>query len=251
MTATVAALQRHPLKSHGREALASVVLTAGQGLPWDRRWAVAHEASKITEGEWAPCQNFSLVSKSPQLMAIDAQLEPVTGQLTLTHPDRPAITFRPDEPQDEDRFLEWVRPLVAANRAQPTRLYSVADRGMTDTDYPSVSLISLASNRALGAAMGTDLSPKRWRANIWAEGLEPFLEPDLVGRRLRVGEVLLDVVEPIERCLATTTNPETGVRDADTLAALRARFGHQNFGLYARVIEGGTIREGDQIAVLP
>ncbi|MEZ5885499.1 MAG: MOSC domain-containing protein [Paracoccaceae bacterium] len=251
MNASVAALQRHPLKSHGREALASVVLSPGHGMPWDRQWAVAHEAAKITEGAWAPCQNFSRGSKAPKLMAIEARLDESTGELTLTHPERPTIRFRPDVADEAARFLDWVLPISPADRALPAHLYSVPGRGMTDTDYPSVSLISLASNRALGAAMGTDLSPKRWRANIWAEGLEPFCEPDLVGHRLRVGEVLLDIVEPIERCLATTTNPETGVRDADTLGALNARFGHKNFGLYAKVIKGGTIREGDQIAILP
>ncbi|WP_284164958.1 MOSC domain-containing protein [Frigidibacter sp. SD6-1] len=251
MTATVAALQRHPLKSHGRETLASVALSAGKGLPWDRHWAVAHEAAKIAEGEWAPCQNFSRGSKAPKLMAIEARFDETTGALTLTHPERPTIRFRPDVADEAARFVDWVMPISPADRALPARLYSVAGRGMTDTDYPSVSIISLASNRALGAAMGTELSPKRWRANIWIEGLEPFGEPDLVGRRLRAGDVLLDVVEPIERCLATTANPDTGIRDADTLGALRARFGHQNFGLYARVVQGGTIRAGDQIAVLP
>jgi len=37
----VRALWRHPIKSHGREALTSVTLTAGQAMPGDRLWAVA------------------------------------------------------------------------------------------------------------------------------------------------------------------------------------------------------------------
>ncbi len=36
---------RHPLKSHGREALQLVALSRGETMPWDRCWAVAHEAS--------------------------------------------------------------------------------------------------------------------------------------------------------------------------------------------------------------
>ena len=39
MTTRIASIQRHPLKSHGREALDEVMLSAGQGLPWDRAWA--------------------------------------------------------------------------------------------------------------------------------------------------------------------------------------------------------------------
>ncbi|MDO7663218.1 MAG: MOSC N-terminal beta barrel domain-containing protein, partial [Planktomarina temperata] len=65
---------RHPLKSHGREALQRVTLSQGAAMPWDRHWAVAHEASKADGREWAACANFSRVSKAPLLMAITARL---------------------------------------------------------------------------------------------------------------------------------------------------------------------------------
>jgi uncharacterized protein YcbX len=249
MTVTVAGIQRHPLKSHGREALAEVALTAGEGLPWDRRWAVAHEAAKIDEGQWAECANFSRGSKAPKLMAINARLDTKAGRLTLTHPDRPEISFHPDRPEDQARFLEWVVPITPAERALPARIYSVPVRGMTDTDYPSVSLFGLASNRALGERLGCDLSPLRWRGNFWLEGLEPFAELDLIGKTIRLGSAEVEIVEPIVRCLATTANPVTGERDADTLGALRAGYGHQNFGIYGRVVTGGTVRIGDAMEI--
>ncbi|MFO1175305.1 MAG: MOSC domain-containing protein [Paracoccaceae bacterium] len=251
MTAGVASIQRHPLKSHGRESLASVRLAAGEGLPWDRRWAVAHEAAKIDEGQWAPCQNFARGAKAPQLMAIEARLDEAAARLTLRHPDRPDLSFCPDDPEDQNRFLHWVLPISPADRALPTRIYSVPVRGMTDTDYPSVSLISLGSNRALSDHMGQELSPKRWRANFWIDGLAPFSEQELIGHHVRLGGAVLEIVEPIIRCLATTANPDTGRRDADTLGALKSGYGHQNFGLYARVIESGPVGVGDGFAVLP
>lgn len=250
MTASVAAIQRHPLKSHGREALEEVRLNIGEGLPWDRRWAVAHEAAKIVPGEWLPCQNFSRGSKAPRLMAIEARLDEPRAELTLTHPDLPAITFRPDAPADQARFLDWVRPISPADRALPASIQSIPVRGMTDTDYPSVSLISLASNQELGRRLGVDLSPRRWRGNFWIDGLEPFAEYDLIGKHVRLGEAVIHIVEPIERCLATTANPATGVRDADTLGALNAGWGHQNFGLYGRVVEAGIVRTGDHMDIL-
>ena len=46
---------RYPIKSHGREALSSVAVTEGATLPWDREWAVAHEASDADGTTWAPC----------------------------------------------------------------------------------------------------------------------------------------------------------------------------------------------------
>lgn len=246
--ATVAALWRHPIKGHGREALDTVTLTEGQTMPWDRRWAVAHEISKADGTAWAPCANFSRGAKTGTLMAISATVDEVEGRVTLTHPDRPDLTFDPEK--DQDRFLDWVHPLMPADRAQSARLVRVSGRGMTDTDYPSVSLINLASNDAMTDAMQQDISPLRWRGNIHLSGLDAWAEFDWVGHSLRIGKAELAVQEPIQRCLATTANPQTGERDADTLGTLNNRFGHQDFGIYATVTRSGDIRVGDRVELL-
>jgi uncharacterized protein YcbX len=65
-----------------------------------------------------------------------------------------------------------------------------------------------------------------------------------------VGDTVLRVEERITRCKATMANPDTGRRDVDTLAVLRT-WDHQDFGVYAAVVEGGTIRPGDAVEVLP
>ena len=46
MTGTVTELIRHPIKSIGRELLPSVRLEEGRRCPWDRTWAIVHEASE-------------------------------------------------------------------------------------------------------------------------------------------------------------------------------------------------------------
>jgi uncharacterized protein len=51
MTGRLAHIVRHPIKSHGREEMGRVTLTAGACLPYDRHWAVAHDAAKLT-GAW-------------------------------------------------------------------------------------------------------------------------------------------------------------------------------------------------------
>ena len=70
----LALITRHPIKAHGRELLASVVLSEGETLPFDRRWAVAHEAARLTPG-WVSCNNFLRGVKTPQLMAMEAAME--------------------------------------------------------------------------------------------------------------------------------------------------------------------------------
>ncbi len=104
----LAQICRHPIKSHGREALAQVQLTAGECLPWDRHWAVAHEAAKLVAG-WNPCANFARGAKAPSLMAIESRIDEATATITLSHPDRDPLTFQPDNPDDLARFLTWVQ----------------------------------------------------------------------------------------------------------------------------------------------
>jgi len=248
VTPRLAHIDRHPVKSHGREELASVLLSAGRCLPFDRHWAVAQEGAALAPG-WNPCQNFSRGAKSPGLMAISAQLDEAAGRVTLTHPDRGAITFAPDDPADLPAFLNWVAPLVAEGRPAPARIVA-AGRGMTDTPFESVSILSLASLRALGQRMGREMARDRFRGNLWVEGTAPLEEFDWIGRELRIGGARLRVVEPITRCKATEANPKTGRRDAPTLSALETAWGHRDFGVYAEVVEGGLVATGDVLELI-
>jgi uncharacterized protein len=233
---------RHPIKAHGREDLASVLLSVGACLPNDRRWAVAHEAAKLTPG-WNPCNNFHRGAKAPLLMAITAELQ--GDAVTLRHPDRPSLTFRPDDAADLAAFLDWLAPLSPPDRAQPTHIVS-ADRGMTDSAFPSLSILSQASLAALSGLVGQPLSEDRFRGNLWLDGVDAFAEFGWVGRDIQLGTAILTVKERITRCRATMTNPSTGQVDADTLGALKTAYGHQDFGVYAVVKKSGMISVNDE-----
>jgi hypothetical protein len=246
MTWSLANICRHPIKAHGREELASVLLSAGACLPDDRRWAVAHDAAKLVDG-WNACSNFHRGAKAPALMAITSEL--CGDVVVLRHPDRPEHRFKPDDPADLAGFLTWLAPLSPPDRAQPARIVS-ADRGMTDSAFPSVSILSRASLRALSQHMGQDLSPHRFRGNFWIEGTAPFEEFDWVGRELQIGSAVLKVEERITRCNATKANPDTGRIDADTLAALDTHYGHRDFGVYATVTKGGIANLNDKVTLL-
>ena len=248
MNQRLAQIYRHPIKGHGREALASVALSVEQCLPWDRHWAVAHDAAKLVAG-WNPCVNFARGAKAPGLMAISAHLDEAACVVTLSHPDKPDLKFRPDDAEDLAQFLDWVSDLNPADRAQPVQIVK-AGIAMTDSDFPSVSIFGLASNKDLSSRMGQDLSPYRWRGNLWVDGMAPWAEFDWVGQDVQIGGAVLHVQERIVRCRATSANPATGKIDADTLGALQGGFGHQDFGVYAQVVSGGRVTRGDRISVL-
>lgn len=240
---------RHPIKSIGFEELADASLTEGRVLPFDREWAVLHEAAKVgTLTGWVHKMNFLRGVAGPELMAIRARLDEGTRRLTLSHPVAGEITLFPDT--EGDRLLGWVRPLWPADKPAPVRLDHVAGQAMTDVPEPYVAVLNTASNADLARRMGQDLSPHRWRGNLWLEGMAPWAEWDLIGRTLRVGGAELRIERRITRCKATTVNPDTGAEDADTLGALHAAFGHQDFGTYAMVTKSGPIALGDRVEVL-
>ena len=245
MTARVAEIWRHPIKSLGAERIARVTLEPGRTMPGDRVWALAHEKTRFDfdNPEWTPCSAFLRCAIAPQFAAVSARSLD-DGRLTLTHPNLGELTLDPAREADQARLVDWVRPICPKGPG-PLRLARVPGRGMTDADYPSVTIKSLASLRALSERMGVALEPRRFRGNIWLDGLAPWEEFDWVGREITVGGARLKVVERVVRCNTTKANPATGARDADTLAALEAHYGHKDFGVHAMVIAGGAVAEGD------
>ncbi|MEM1232905.1 MAG: MOSC domain-containing protein [Pseudomonadota bacterium] len=249
---TLADIFRHPIKAHGSERLTDVTLALNATLPWDRVWAIAHSNSKADGRTWARCGNFTRGAHIPTLMAIRSTFDDASGQITLTHPDRPAISVNPD--RDGDAIIEWVSPIIPSETRQPERVIRAASaregQGLTDNPAPFLSLLNHASLRALGQKAGRQLSMLRFRGNLWVDGAAPWEEFDWVGKDIRIGSATLRVEERIDRCLATTANPETGRRDTPVLDILEEGWGHIDFGVFARVTSGGTVNVGDPVEVM-
>lgn len=248
MTASLSEIFRHPIKAHGAEALTTIEVQAGRTLPWDRHWAVLHEHAKADGSEWAPCANFSRGAKVASLMAISATFDDQDETIRLKHPDIGELIFDPNS--ETSQFLDWVRPLMPENRAASAAIVSAPERGMTDTPFPSISLGNHATLDALSDRLGVTLDPRRFRANFWIKGLQPWEEFDWIGKTLRIGDVAFRVEERITRCRATMANPETGKTDADTLGALEGGWNHTDFGIYIVAEGSGRVSVGDPLEVL-
>jgi hypothetical protein len=115
-------------------------------------------------------------------------------------------------------------------------------------DAEPVSIVFDTWIRELEALAGRNVDPLRFRPNIVAVAASAFTESEhqLVGRRLRVGEVTFDVVSPITRCVTPSYDIATGEPDVAlhrTIVAGRANI----MGIYCRVIVPGTIVPGAAI----
>lgn len=245
MSASVSKIVRHPIKSVGRQELSNVELSAGKWMPFDRIWGVAHERSSLGGG-WEKKINFLRGVAGPGLMAVTAQLDEITKMLTLSHPTAGTISVRPNSPDEAAPLINWLRQLWPGDLPRPTAIYRGRDVHLTDVPDPWLSLNSTASLKALSQRSGVILSPHRFRGNIWIDDLDPWQEAEWIGKTIQLGSVTFAVRSQITRCKATMANPDTGRRDLDTLGLLDD-LGHQEFGVYAEVIDGGTLSIGDGV----
>jgi uncharacterized protein YcbX len=112
-----------------------------------------------------------------------------------------------------------------------------------------VSIINLASVRAIETVMATKVDPLRFRANLYVEGWPAWHEFTLLGRTVKVGQAAqIKIVKRILRCAATDVDPQTGERDLAIPRNLSAAFGHGDCGVYGEVVTGGEIAVGDRLA---
>ncbi|SEO11398.1 hypothetical protein SAMN04489859_103548 [Paracoccus alcaliphilus] len=245
MTATLAHIHRHPIKSIGGEGLASVTLSPGRRLPGDREWAVLTETGErhATDPQrWLPKTCFLRGVASFPLQAVSGGWQ--GDRIVLSHPDRPELSFDPQS--DGDALLDWLRPLWPADAPAPTRLLHGAAI-WTDQKWPWLSILSLNSLADLEQRSGQSLGLDRWRGNLWIDGWEPFAERDLIGHTFHIGPVELRVTDHIGRCEATSANTGSGQRDIDMLDTLKRHYGDTNFGIFAEVVTGGAITIGDKV----
>jgi uncharacterized protein len=82
------------------------------------------------------------------------------------------------------------------------------------------------------------------------DGLGPNEEDTWIGQHVQVGEAEFVVTGDIGRCVVTSRNPDTGISDMPTLAALVAyrREGHSEqlpLGVKGTVYTPGRVRVGD------
>ncbi|WEK61540.1 MAG: MOSC domain-containing protein [Candidatus Microbacterium colombiense] len=243
---------RYPVKGlAGVPTPDPVRLEPGGGLRWDRSFAIARESSIPDGGGWRPREEFFHLARHEQIarIAVDfADAETDAPHLTITSADGRAASARLGAaPMPDTGAIDGLlRSALDEGRADP-RLITTGSAGLWDWPRAHLSIINLATLEALGREAGEPVDRRRVRGNLYLTGLEPFGEFALIGRRIRIGEVELEIFQPTDRCRATTIRPVDGVSDLNIPALLGARYGHMFCGVYARVVRGGTLRAGDEV----
>jgi hypothetical protein len=136
----------------------------------------------------------------------------------------------------------------AAVRAEVERIVGSGARLVRDDSADRFDVLPLlvATDGAI-AAFGFD--GRRLRPNIVVGGVAGLEERTWEGRRLRVGEVLIGLVDLRGRCVMTTFDPDTLEQNHEVLAEIVHRFDGR-LALNAAVIRGGVVRVGDEVELL-
>lgn len=151
--------------------------------------------------------------------------------------------FAIDDPRLQELLREGIR-----DRHELTLLRS--HRAMTDCR--PISIFSIQTVRQLSEEVGIDLDKRRFRASIYAEleSGEGFGEDRFVGRTLRIGDkATVAVVNRDSRCKMITLDPDTAQASPAIMTRL-ARDHEGKAGIYGVVLVEGTIRRGDEIALV-
>jgi len=148
---------------------------------------------------------------------------------------------------DDARLISMVREGIG-DRHELTPLRST--RSMTDCS--PVSIFSIQTVRQLSKELGIDLDKRRFRANLYVE-LESgnaFGEDEFVGQTLRIGaKTAIAVVNRDSRCKMITLDPDTAQPNPEVMRRLACD--HEGkAGIYGAVMVEGTVKPGDEIALL-
>ncbi len=249
--ARIASLYRYPVKGLSPEPLPNVTLGVGQTLPADRRYAIENGPSGFdpAEPKWMVKAYFLMLMRDEWLAALHSHFDDATNVLTIRSNGAIAAQGNLETAEGRAAIERFFAESYAGSIKGPPKILSSDGHSFSDVARKVVSIINLGSLQAIENIVGRKVHPLRFRANLYVEGWPAWHEFDLLDQTLAIGETRLTVVKRITRCAAVNVDPETAARDLSIPQALTQRLGHNECGVYAEVIEGGTIGAGDTIAV--
>ncbi len=258
---SLVSLWRYPVKSMMGEELNSTEVKES-GLLGDRAYA-------LVDAETGKIISAKLPRKWGILFDCRAALNP-PSQVKITLPDGASIM---GDATDIDRVLSQafgrkVKLETTAPDNPSIEMYTPDIEGLPDADAetnadirPStffdaatVHLLTTATLNQLQSLTPTSrFETRRFRPNLVIEAANNatgFVENEWVGKTLAIGdEVRLKITEPCPRCVMTTMPQRELPRDIEILnTAVKHNSGH--IGIYANVLQGGTIRRGDAVAII-
>lgn len=260
---TIVALYRYPLKGFTPEPCDSLKILADGRVAGDRVLNLRFADAPVDDTAWCRKYNGVVLANTPGLARLTTAYDHAARRLRIALEGR-VLVDEEVQGAGRQRIVEVLTDYVLGLDENPLKdhpgrlpLKLVGD-GVTpryqDNDAGQVTLHSRETIASAAQALGDpQLSEHRFRHNIVIEGVKAWEELSWLGKRVRVGNVVMDVVKPKTRCLATHANPETGERDLMVMQGLVKHFKQEQPTLGIGMLThgaGGVVRIGDEISVI-
>lgn len=248
--ATVQDIFRYPVKGLSPERLSSAALRPGETIAADRLYAIENGPCGFDPAapSYHPKIHFLMLMRNERLAELATRFDHASHTLSIMRGTE-AVANETLKTEDGRAAIERFFALFCADELRgPPRILSAPGFSFSDMAAKVVSIINLATVRALEAKAGAPINPLRFRANLYIDGWPAWREFELIGQNIAIGRAArLRVTKRIVRCAATNVDPETGRRDMTIPDTLRQGFGHGDCGVYAEVIAAGEIAPDDAV----
>lgn len=274
----IASLHSYPVKS-GRVIDLESSSIDPLGLDYDRRWVIvqAGEDAELSARRFISQRSHPQLARLiaiPSKDKLELYFDGASYSLDFKAPTQmsPISVWRDDFDAAiyQDPVNEWISKCLGgrfllASLTGPTRRCRESDMrdGAFDMSFADGYPILIATTASLQAvndyvtAQGEAALPMaRFRPNIVIDGALPWQEDSW--KRLKIGELIIECVNPCTRCIMTTLDPNSGESQGngalDALTKLRRsadkRLKGVLFGTNAIALGSGHITRGDKVEVL-
>lgn len=250
-TMSVSELYRYPVKGLAPQKLDQTELTPGETVPFDRAWAIENGRGRFdpADPQTLPKINFLMLMRNERLAALDIEFNEKDQTLTLLRDGRSVVKGNLSTPLGRQLIEQFIGSFMERDLRGAPHIVQAEGHSFSDVSNKCLHIVNLASLREVERALNKEIDPLRFRANIYIDTDSPWAEFDWIDKQLDVGEARLEVFSRTERCAATNVDPQTAERDLAIPASLERTYGHQDFGVYAMVIQGGIIKTGDPVGL--
>jgi uncharacterized protein len=247
----IASLYRYPVKGLTPEPLERATLAADETLPFDRAWAIENGQGRFDPAapRHLPKINFLMLMRDERLATLRTQFDDATETLTILRDGKQVARGQLTSPLGRQLIEQFVGAYMKAELRGPPKIVHASGHSFSDVAAKCLHVVNIASVRELERTLGRPVDPLRFRANLYLEGVEPWAEFGWMGKEIGIGEARLIVFARTTRCEATNVDPARGVRDMAVPAHLQRTWGHQDFGIYAKVVTGGEISVGAPVVL--
>lgn len=253
----ITALYKYPVKGLTGQKLDTLKLVAGEGIVGDREIAIARTTNAFDPlaPRAIPKTQFLMLARDEGLARLSSEFDDELQQLTIREGHQIRLKASVATPAGQNEIAGFFSAYLNKDGLEPRVVRAPAHK-FTDISVISpekmraISLINLASVRALAEAIGKPVDIRRFRANVYFDTGTPWEEFDWLKRPLAIGPARAKCVMLTKRCPATEVNPDTGERDIALPVELRNHFGHGDMGIYAEVETSGAVRIDDPVHVI-